>query len=288
MKNLIAIILLIGSVFTGCERVVSIDVEEGPERLVVEGRIERHQDQTDVVQSIRLTTTDAFFSNARTPPANEAEVTVSDNVGNRYLFLESRGEPGLYQNEEIRPTVGRIYTLEILYRGELYRASEELLPVAPIDSIYQKFNKGNAFEDEGVRVKIDYQDVAGWVDYYLWEQFADGVSLAKPDPGNSLNFVGSDEFYDGQKIVGFEPNEEAPLKPGQLIEVRQIALSEQAFEFYFLLFQQTGQNSIFPVPAALIRGNVENTTNPAHYPLGYFGASEVDVAQLTIEEVGEP
>ena len=91
-----------------------------------------------------------------------------------------------------------------------------------------------------------------------------------------------------KKIVGFEPNEEAPLEPGQLIEVRQIALSEQAFEFYFLLFQQTGQNSIFPVPAALIRGNVENTTNPAHYPLGYFGASEVDVAQLTIEEVGDP
>ena len=106
MKNLIAIIFLIGSVFTGCERVVSIDVEEGPERLVVEGRIERHQDQTDVVQSIRLTTTDAFFSNTRTPPASEAEVTVSDNVGNRYLFLESRGEPGLYQNERNTPSSG--------------------------------------------------------------------------------------------------------------------------------------------------------------------------------------
>lgn len=287
MKNILIAVWLSVPVLMGCERVVNIDVEEGPERLVVEGRIERHQDDREVAQSIRLSTTAPYFSNESTPVVSGAEVIVHDDEGTTYLFAESSRQAGMYENRDMRPEVGRTYTLEIDLNGESYRAVETLLPVAPIDSIYQQFEKANSFEDGGIRVKIDYQDVPGREDYYLWEQFADGVLQAEPDPGNSLNFVGSDEFFDGENVIGFEPNQEATVKSDQLVLVRQLSLSKEAFEYYFLLFEQTGQDPLFPTPAALIRGNIENLTNPQRYALGYFGASEVDTAELQIvEDIG--
>ena len=288
MKTIPIAVLLSVPVFMGCERVVDIDVEEGPERLVVEGRIERRQDDPETAQSIRLSTTAPYFNNEATPVVSGAEVVVHDDEGAAYLFSESSRQPGIYENRDMRPEVGRTYTLEIDLDGESYRAVETLLPVAPIDSIYQQFEKANSFEDGGIRVKIDYKDAPGREDYYLWEQFADGVLQAEPDPGNSLNFVGSDELFDGEKVIGFEPNQEATVKSDQVVLVRQLSLSKEAFEYYSLLFEETGQNPLFPTPASLIRGNVENLTNPQRYALGYFGASEVDTAELQIVEEKGP
>ena len=288
MKSMLIAVCLSVPVLVGCERVVDIDVEEGPERLVVEGRVERHQDDPLITQSIRLSTTAPYFSNESTPSVSGAEVIVHDDEGGTYLFAESPSQAGMYENRDMRPEVGRTYTLEIDLEGESYRAVETLLPVAPIDSMYQQSEKVNYFEDGGIRVKIDYRDVPGREDYYLWEQFADGVLQAEPDPGNALNFVGSDELFDGEKVIGFEPNQEATVKPDQLVLVRQLSLSKRAFKYYFLLFEETGKNPFFLTPASLIRGNIENLTNPQRYALGYFGASEVDTAELQIVEERGP
>ena len=288
MKSMLIAVCLSVPVLKGCDRVVHIDVEEGPERLVVEGRIERHHDDPLIAQSIRLSTTAPYFSNESTPVVSGAGVIVRDDEGAAYTFSESPDQPGVYENSDMRPEVGRSYTLEIELEGESYRAVERLLPVAPIDSMYQQYEEPNNFEDGGIRVKIDYQDVPGREDYYLWEQFADGVLQAEPDPGNALNFVGSDEFFDGERVIGFEPNQEATVEPDQLVLVRQLSLSKRAFEYSFLLFEETGKNPFFLTPASLIRGNIENLTNPERYALGYFGASEVDTAELRIVEERSP
>ena len=143
MKSMLIAVCLSVPVLVGCERVVDIDVEEGPERLVVEGRIERHRDDGAVAQSIRLSTTASYFSNESTPAVSGAEVIVNDDEGATYLFAESSSQAGIYENRDMRPEVGRTYTLEIDLEGESYRAVETLLPVAPIDSMYQQIEKVN-------------------------------------------------------------------------------------------------------------------------------------------------
>ncbi len=80
-----------------------------------------------------------------------AEVVVHDDEGAAYLFAESSRKPGIYEDTDMRPEVGRTYTLEIDLEGESYRAGETLLPVAPIDSIYQQFEKPDSFADGGIR-----------------------------------------------------------------------------------------------------------------------------------------
>ncbi len=87
-----------------CERVIEVEIEESERRLVVEGRIELVKEAPGGVQSIRLTTTDAFFSNRAPPPATGAQVIVLDGAGGVFPFVET--QPGLYETATLLPRIG--------------------------------------------------------------------------------------------------------------------------------------------------------------------------------------
>jgi hypothetical protein len=263
--------------------VITIDLEEGIKRLVVEGRIERDKDNPTGYQSIRLSTTADYFINDEIPPASGAQVTIRDDQGNLYSFSESDTEKGLYETNQLSAEIGRVYTIEIVYEGETYQGQETMLAVASIDSIYQQFREKNTFDEEGIRITIDYTDPAEEENYYYWEQFRNGSSLIEPNPGTKWTLISSDELYNGQTIRGKLPNDEMIFVSGDRAEVRQIALSEFAYKYYFAIFDQEGGGGGLSTPPAAIRGNIENVTDPDHYPLGYFYASEISIATLNVK-----
>ena len=268
-----ALFLLAG----GCERIVDVDLDPGPTRLVVEGRLELVQGSTEGRQRIRLSTTDAFTSERAPPPATGAEVVVIDEANRAIRFAESAAAPGTYETTGLLPVVGARYTLRIDWLGERYEATDRVVAVAPIDSLYFRFVGDNVFGDPGFRAAIDYTDPAGGRNFYLWEQLIDGERQLLPEESNRFHVIGSDDFYDGQRITAYQPYEESIVEPGETVMVRQIGLSEAAFRYYMSLFEQTGgrQGSPFAVPPGSLRGNVASLTTPAHYPLGYFWAAEV-------------
>ena len=269
----------------GCERVVNVDLVEGTVRLVVEGRVELVLGAADGRQRIRLTTTDAFANNGEPPPAAGARVEISDDAGRAVLLAESATEPGVYVTDALVAEVGRTYTLRIDFEGDRYEASDRLLAVPSIDSIYFEFEEANiAVGDSGFRAAIDYTDPAGERNYYLWEQLVDGEPQIVPDPGNRFRVIRNDDFTDGVTITGYQPYDEAVIEPGQQVLVRQIALSEASYRFYFALFEQAvgSQGSPFSAPPASVRGNVANLTTPSRYPLGYFVAAQVAEARARL------
>ncbi len=275
---------------SACERVVDVYIPDPEPRLVVEGRIELLQgDPSGVgVQRIRLTTTDAFFSNVPAPPAVGATVTVEDGTGEVWVFLEE--EPGLYVSRAMLARLGETYELIAHWSGDTYRASAMLTPVPPIDSLYFVFEELTPIiEEEGFRAAIDYTDPQGIENFYLWEQFVDGVREVPPNAGNALNFVSHDELYDGETITGFQPNDEIRVELGATVVVRQIALSRRAYNYYYAILEQSalGSGNPFSIPPATVRGNVVNTTNPDRFALGFFEAAEVSVASATLES-GRP
>ncbi len=280
-------VLLIGLCSTGCERIVDVDLEEGPRRLVVEGRIEIVKEAPGSTQTIRLTTTDAFFSNAPPPPASGAAVSVRDGSGGVFPFAETA--PGVYTTSHLAAAIATTYTLTIDWEGDTYAATATALPVAPIDRLYFVFvEKTVITEREGYRATIDYVDPAGVANFYLWEQFVDGELTLLPDPGNVLNLVSEDTFYDGQAVLAYQPNDEIALQAGQTSEIRQVALSRAAYDYYLALFEQNslGSGDPFSIPPANVRGNVSNTTTPGRLALGYFEAAEVSVATAVVSDVG--
>ena len=260
----------------GCTRVVDLDLKEGPKRLVVEGRIERQVGSDFGLARVMLTTTDAFSNPTAPPPATRARVELSDESGSVFRLEEVADVPGIYLNPDVAAVVGQQYRLTIEYQGERYQAMERLRDVAPIDSLYFVYQAKTAISrDSGFRAAIDYRDPATPGDYYLWEQVVNDSVRISVDPGNRFRVISEDRFYNGGKVVGYQPFDELVVASGALVAMRQIGLSEAAFRYYAALFDQTNTGGPFSVPPSSVRGNLSNVTNPAHYPLGYFLATTV-------------
>ncbi|MDX1390208.1 MAG: DUF4249 domain-containing protein, partial [Acidobacteriota bacterium] len=230
----VAALLTAAPLLAACERVVDVDLEPGPTRLVVEGRIELVKEAPSGFQRIRLSTTDDFFSNAPSPPATGAAVTVRDDAGGVFPFVES--SPGTYTTDALAASIGTTYTIEIVWEGDTYTASATAHAVPPIERLYLVFEEERLLIVEaGYRATIDYTDPAGVENYYLWEQVVDGQIALLPDPGNAFNLISEDRFYDGQAVRAYQPNDEIALQPGQTVEIRQIALARDTYDYYVAL-----------------------------------------------------
>lgn len=263
------------AVATGCTRVVDLGVDEGPVRLVIEGRVELIKGDQAGRQTIRLTTTDPFSSAGRPPIVTNASVSVADERGRIVPFAYS-AEAGAYVATGFIPRLGGRYTLSVLYQGERYTATDELRPVSPIDSLYFTYVEKTAVIDPGFRAVIDYADPPGQGNYYLWELIVNDSLRLSRDPGNRFRVISEDRFYDGGRVTAYQPFDEEIVDPGQRVLMRQLALSEASYRYYAALFDQaTGGGSPFSTPPASVRGNAANLDNPARYPLGFFLAAEV-------------
>jgi hypothetical protein len=277
-------LLVVASVMlTACERVVDLDLPEGTRRLVVEGRLERVIGSVSPHQVIRLSTTSPYFADDVQPPASGASVRVTDESGHTVTFAEA--EPGQYVTDELTVVVGMRYTLHITWGGEDYQASEVAQGVAPILDLYFDPPKPGRFSgEEGVRATIDLEDPAGVENYYLWDQFIDGVRVLGPDSTFRYRVVAYDDAFDGLAIRGFQPYEGIDIPPGAMVLMRQVGLSKDMYRYYFALSDQVSSDgSPFAVPPSSVRGNVANLSDALHYPLGYFHAAEVAEQRRTYQ-----
>ena len=274
---------LIGFLAISCEQVVDLDLGEPSRKLVVEGRVEKSLSGTITEQTIRLSVVSDFFTNQAPPAAFGAEVWVETGQGERYDYSERAD--GIYVNSELQGIVGETYTLNIIWEGDTYQGTEVLEPVVPIDSIYQVEAEANLFEDGGIKLAINFTDPGGEQNFYFWETFVAGELRVLPDPGNKNNLIANDDFFDGQQVEGYFPNEELVVEVGELALVRQFGLTENVYRYYFALYDQAGKTgSILDTPPAPVRGNIVNLNNPEEFPLGYFYATEVAERTRVITE----
>ncbi len=285
MKTKISFLLLLSIILlTACEKEVSLTLSTPENQLVVEGRVERVHGQSTQRHTVVLSRVNNYFNNEQTPRVTNANVTVSEPSGVNHVFFHSAAKPGTYTNTTLTPTNGSSYTLRIVWNNEVYEATEIFTTVAEIENIYQQFEEENQFEDGGIKVAIDFTDPSGTGNNYLWELFLDGKNVLVPDPGNSGNIVATDKFFDGETVEGYFPNEEKVFTPGQQVLVRQIGISRNQYDYLFILLEQTGQTGqLIDVPAAPIRGNVRNLTNPDKPALGYFGVNEISEKLIIIQ-----
>jgi hypothetical protein len=274
MRPLVPLTALLA--LSACERVVSVRLNEGEKRLVVQARIERVRNNVTGSQAIRLSQTNAYFDPSAPPPATGASVQVTDDQGTVVSFAES--PPGVYTTSALVGVVGRTYTLSIVLQGQRYEATEQLLPVAPIDTLYFGPPEQD-FGGEGLRATIDFREPGGVDNWYLWEQFVNGKRVLGPDSAFRAPVAASDLGLDGLHLVGFQPFGGMPVVAGQQVLVRQLALSERAYSYFVALGEQTANDgSPFAVPPSSVRGNVRNLTTPLRPALGYFIATEVSEA----------
>lgn len=266
-KYIICLIGLLQFIFTGCEEVVEIDLEESTPKLVIEASILWKKDTQGNEQIIRLTTTAPFF-NEDIPPATGARVHIIDENGFVYNFEET--DPGIYTTLEFAPEISEQYTLQILYNNELYVATETLIPVTSFERVEQSEDGG--FGGEDIALKIYYRDPPGIENYYFFRFFHDNLSIQ----------ISEDELTDGNLTFTYFSNEN--LIPGQETGIEMQGISEQFYNYLYLLRTQSGNSGgPFTSQPTTVRGNIVNTTNPDNFAFGFFRLSEIEFMNYVIQ-----
>ncbi|PNQ72722.1 DUF4249 domain-containing protein [Hanstruepera neustonica] len=271
MKIKYIYIILLAFINLSCEDVVDVDVPTSEPRLVIDASIKWFKGTSGNEQLIKLTLTAPFF-NYNVPPANGAQVYITDDNNNTYDFIEE-DNTGIYKNFNFNPVINSEYTLTIIYNNETYTGTETFLPVAELEYVEQNLEGG--FTGEDTEIKAFFTDPADEENFYFFE-FIPSIPVTP-----TLDTF-KDEFVNGNLIFGFYVEED--LNPGNQVIIRNYGVSEQFYEFMFILLQQTSQGGgPFETQPATVRGNCINNTNPNNYPLGYFRLSEVSEIIYTIQ-----
>lgn len=271
MKIYISIVLILFC-FTSCEDVIDLNLNTSEPKLVIDASINWFKGTLGNEQKIKLTLSAPYFDET-VPPANGAQIVITDTDNNTFNFIEENNS-GIYRNNDFIPEINKTYTLQILYEGETYIATETLKSIVPIDFIEQTDNGG--FSGKETELKAYYTDPENEENYYFFEFISDVVVIPSLE-------VYKDEFTNGNQIFGYYTNED--IKPGDQVTIRNYGISKRFYEFMFILLQQNSQDGggPFETQPATIRGNCINQTNPDNFPLGYFRLSEVDELVYTIQ-----
>lgn len=278
--------------FASCEKVINIDLSEGNKRLVVEGILKHYKDDpTNGSQSIKLSTTYAYFDVNPDNAIRNATVSIIDNTDNTTTLLEESATiPGTYVTDDLVAQTGHVYTLRVTCElngsTEEFSATDTLKPVPDIDDMYQEFVEETLFDEEGYYARIDISDPADEKNYYQWQVYINGENaLEEINGGTKRETIRDDEFL-GENSTGISVYDKVAF-PGDVIRIDQFSISEQAY-FYFFNFYGLVAESGGDIPPAPVIGNVSNINNPEEYGLGYFGVSSVTSKTITIVENENP
>lgn len=270
IKITIVIITLISMI--ACQDVVDIDLDTAEPKLVIDAAIKWQKGTSGNEQTIRLTTTGDFYAN-ETPIATGAIVSITDGT-TTYNFNEEPGT-GNYICTNFNPVINGIYTLTVIYKGEIYTSTDKLYATPAIDTIEQSTILGFGGE-EIIQVRFFYQDNGAEDNYYL-VGFKNST-ISYPEYGAI-----DDKFFQGNVMFGLYIDED--LKPNDQLNASLQGISSRYFNYMTKLLNIAGSGSgnPFTTAPATLRGNIVNQTNDANFPFGYFSLGEIDTRNYTVQ-----
>lgn len=244
------LLLLIGlSIFSSCEKVIDLDLENAEAKIVIEGNV---SDQLEN-QYVRISKTIPFSTNNTFNGFKGAKVTLSTTSGSSINFAEV--SDGLYKSQQFKGIPGTKYKLEVLADGKVYTAESTMpFPVVP-DSI--GFKKLNFFGNTTIYPTVFYKDPANIQNQYRY--------ILKINNKFQSDIVFEDRFNDGNEVSDIIIYDGDDIKSGDTIDIEMQSIDRKVFKYYFAISQIDG-NGGPPVAPANPDSNFNNGA------LGIFSA----------------
>lgn len=272
------ITLLAGVIFlSSCEKTVDLDIDQTPQKVVIEGYV------TDIADHnfVKVSKTNNFYSTGRTPRVTDATVMVEDSDGNIYNFVHYDGQSedslGLYFPEvPFAGVAGKTYKLSVTTEGVTYTAEDQLLRLVPMDKLEYRVNEEEKEDPEDAgrffEVLLFVKEPKETKDYYLFKCYRnDSIEYANE---NDVYF--SDDELIGENIDGVP----LPVFYAQddLARVEVYSLTREAFIYYRDLQKLlTNDGGLFGTPPANPRSNISGGA------LGFFQVSAIVSGEIVIE-----
>lgn len=260
------LLILIMLLFTGCEKVIEVDLNEANPEIVIEANLS----STTNLAEVKLSKTGSYFGDSPIEKISNAQVRVEDEFGGSFVLEEV--ENGLYQNDKISLKEETVYQLFVDIEEGDYESTSKLNPVVLIDSLTYFYDDGFAFLEEGYTIKIHFTDPAGQNNYYRINIFAnDSIKIHEEEL-----IIFDDRLVDGQAL-------EIVLRgmifePGYSVTTELVSLDEGAYEYYKIFQDLINVNPGSAAPA-------NPTSNISNGALGYFSAWSSDSKTVFIEEL---
>jgi hypothetical protein len=290
MKRIVYLLFLAAS-FYSCEDVINPQLESAEPVLVIDAWINNLPDSQKVI----LTRTQPYFQNILPPAVSGATVTITDQNGTVFSFLEDK--PGEYvwvpSGNDVFGTLGLNYTLSVQTNGETFVAESRMGRVPVVDSLTFFVQEGNQFIDDLYQAEFWAKDPVETGDAYWIKFYKNGVQQNKPseiitayDAGFTKggNFSGVEFIPPIRRAINpFDTDENdqllSPYQVGDSVSVRIHAVTEAAFNFLNQVAIQTdrpgGFSELFSTPLANVSTNIRNTNANGSKVVGFFNVGAV-------------
>ena len=264
-KNLLYI--LIGLVLTSCEEVIELDLNTAPVRLAIDARLKTNPNE-QLSQTVILSLTGGFYDENTTMVTNATVQLLDISNDTTYTFTHNTNMLGHY-TLNLTPTLDTDYKLIVNYDNETYESSvEQLIPSVPIDNLEQ--GDGTLFQGDEKEILVTITDDASREDYYIF------------DFGFNLFLATKDEFYQGNAFTFSYFYDDLEAEDTAIINI--YGADEAFFNFMTAIIEQTEEGGDpFDTTPTTVRGNIYNTTNPDHYPMGYFSIGETYSSSIVVD-----
>jgi hypothetical protein len=247
--------------FTSCEKVIELDLENTEPTLVIEGNITNQPGP----YYVKLTKTLPFDQSSIYPGVENAQVIISDNMGISDTLKYT--ENGIYATSKLEGVAGRTYTLVVQSEGKTYKAKSTMPQYVPFEAI--RFNKFTfAGEDQNVVIPI-YKDPTSLGNNY-------NFVLTVNDTLDNTYLVWNDNTNNGVENQRPLRSNNGNLQSGDQVKIEMQCLDLSVYQYYFTLSQ-------------IASGGPGGGTTPSNPPnnisggaLGLFSAHTTQTRQIVI------
>ena len=257
--------VLTALIFSGCQKVINIDLNDAAPHIVIEGLI------TDGAGPyvVSITKSGSFFNQPVLPPVLGARVIITDNTGATESLLEIR--PGIYLTSKTRGIPGRTYTLRVLSENIEYTASSTMHFHVGIDSL-------NLIKSQSQHLGFDGDNNNTNVNVHCYfkdplEKNFYRIKVIRNDSTMLQDYRLYDDQYTNGQTTDLRV---AHAVAGDTDRIELYSLDKQTYEYYRTLEDLLYSNPVFGSTPANPNSNLNNGA------LGYFGACAISYKTIII------
>lgn len=265
-KVLFSLVITSSLLFTSCEEVIDLDLDQYEKRVVIDANI--FVGETDY-NKIRMYYSAPFYA-TEYEYISTATIVIKD-LNSNLEFPFQYTENGYYENDNFNPSKNNEYELNIAYNNKIYKSFSKVTEAPIIENIEQINNAG--FSGKDYEIRFYYQDDPNEENYYLKQE---------TDPEETKFSVGNDQFTNGNLVYELYFGKEDQL--GDTIRFSLAKIDKAYYNYLNKMFSNAASSgNPFATPNGTLKGNIQNLSDVNEFPLGYFNLAKRESAIHIIE-----
>lgn len=266
METKLLSLIAAGLLFTACEKVIDVPLEEADRKVVIEGVLRDNPGENYIL----ISKTGSVYDNSGFEKISDASVIVTDQGGTQYLFTPVSGQPGRYTNATFAVATNNVYDLEVVSGSETFTSSSQSFYKPELDSIFyiEQVGSFGFGTDTTYLVFFNFTDKANEENHYRIIVYVNGVA-------DGTYYITNDELFDGQAYS--QPVFATTVEKGDTVLMELLSMDKSTYTYFFSMSNATGSGPFAPTPA----NPVSNLEGGA---IGYFAAYTTDTMSVIIPQ----